>query len=49
MTRPDKIKVEERFPVSEQGYTICKLLDGIECQILFDMGTSKHLCLKSII
>ena len=34
MTRSDKIKVEERFPISEQGYTVGKLLDCIECQIL---------------
>ena len=41
MTRVHKIKVEERFPMAEQGYTIGKLLDGTECQILLDMGASK--------
>ena len=40
MTRSDKIKVE-CFPISEQGYTVGKLLDGTECQILLDMGASK--------
>ena len=25
MTRASKIKVEERFPISEQGYTVGKL------------------------
>ena len=25
MTRLDKIKAEERFPISEQGYTVGKL------------------------
>ena len=35
MVRSDNIKVEERFPISEQGYTVGKLLDGTECQILF--------------
>ena len=28
MNRLDKIKAEERFPISEQGYTVGKLLDG---------------------
>ena len=41
MINIDKIKVEERLPISEQGYTVGKLLDGTECQILLDMGTSK--------
>ena len=41
MTRLDKIKAEEKFPISEKGYTVGKLLDGIECQILLDMGASK--------
>ena len=34
MTRASKIKVEEKFPISEQGYMRGKLLDGTECQIL---------------
>ena len=41
MTRASKIKVEETFPISEQGYTVGKLLDGSECQILLDTGASK--------
>ena len=41
MSRVSKIKVEERFPISEQGYTVGKLLDGTECQILLDTGASK--------
>ena len=40
-TRTSKIKIEERFPISEQGYTVGKLLDGTECQILLDTGASK--------
>ena len=28
----DKLKVEESFPISEQGYTLGKLFDGTECQ-----------------
>ena len=35
------LKVEEKFPVSEQGYMIGKLLDGTECQILLDAGENK--------
>ena len=55
MTRASKIKVEETFPISEQGYTIGKLLDGTECQILVNTGASKsvmskshYLCCKSL-
>ena len=42
-----KIKAEESFPLSDQGYTIGKLLDGMECQILLDMGASKSFMPKS--
>ena len=41
MTRFDQIKAEERFPISEQGYTIGKLFNGTECQIPLDTGASK--------
>ena len=41
MTRSDNIKAEERFPISEQAYTVGKLLDSMECQILLDTGASK--------
>ena len=51
----NKIKAEESFPISEQGYTMGKLLDGTECQILLDTGVSKsfmskshYLCCKSL-
>ena len=47
-TRSDKIKAEERFPISEQGYMVRKLLDGIECQIHLDTEAS-HSCPKCII
>ena len=46
MIRSDRIKVEERFPISEQVYTIGKLLDGTECQILLDTGASKSFMSK---
>ena len=47
ITRASMIKAEERFPISEQGYTIQKLLDGTECQILLDTGASKSFMYKS--
>ena len=37
ITRMSKIKTEERFPLSEQGYMIGRLLDGTECHILLDL------------
>ena len=40
-SKNDNIKAEESFPISEQGYTIGKLLDGTECQVLLDTGASK--------
>ena len=39
--------MEETFPISEQGYTVGKLLDGTECQILLDTGASKSFMSKS--
>ena len=49
MTRTDKMAVEERFSITEQGYTVSKLLDGAECQILLDTETINHLCLNPTI
>ena len=46
LTRLDKIKAEERFPKLEQGHTVRKLLDGMEWQILLDMGASKSFMSK---
>ena len=46
-TRTSKIKAEEIFLISEQWYTIGKLLDGTECQILLDTGASKSFMSKS--
>ena len=46
MIRIDKIKAEEKFPISEQGCTVGKLLDGTECQILLDTGASKSFMSK---
>ena len=46
MTWLDKIKVEEGFPISEQGYTVGTILDGTECQIHLDTGASKSFMSK---
>ena len=35
-----KLKAEELFPISEHGYTLGRLFDGTECQLLLDMGAS---------
>ena len=47
ITRISKIKMEETFPISEQGYTVGKLLDGTGCQILLDTGASNSFMSKS--
>ena len=47
MIRDHKMVTEERFPMSEQGYTTVKLLHGTECQILLDTGASKSFMSKS--
>ena len=47
MTRDTRIKAEERFPITGQGYAFGKLLDGTECQILLDTGATKSYRLKS--
>ena len=41
MTRNNKIKAEERFPITGQGFASGKLLDGTKCQILLDTGATK--------
>ena len=46
MIREDKLMIEEKFSITEQGYTVGKLLDGTECQILLDIGASKSFMSK---
>ena len=46
-SKNDKLKAEESFPISEQGYTLGKLLDGTEHQLLLDTGARKSLMSKS--
>ena len=43
----NKLKTEESFPISENGYTLGRLLDGTKCQLLLDTGTSKSFMSKS--
>ena len=47
MMRDTKIKAEERFPISGQGFASGKLLDGTDCQILLDKGATKSYMSKS--
>ena len=47
MTCDKDLIVEERFPISKLGYTVGKLMDGMECQILLDTGASKSFMSKS--
>ena len=47
MMRDVNIKAEERFPITGQGFTSGKLLDGTECQILLDTGATKSYMSKS--
>ena len=46
-SKNNKTKAEESFPISEQGYTMGKLLDGAECQIPLDTGSSKSFMSES--
>ena len=47
IVKENKITTEEKFLISEQGFTIGKLLFGTECQILLDTGASKSFMSKS--
>ena len=42
-----KLKAEESFLITEHGYTLGRLLDGTECQLLLDTGASKSFMSKS--
>ena len=43
----NKLKAEESFPISENGYTLGRLLDGMKCQLLLDTGASMSFMSKS--
>ena len=47
MTRSTEMKAEDKFPITVQGYTKGKLLDGTECDVLVDTGASKSYMSKS--
>ena len=47
MTRDMKIKGEERYTITGQGFASGKLLDRTECQILLDIGATKSYMSKS--
>ena len=47
ITQYKDLIVEEKFPISKAGYTVGKLMDGTECQILLDTGASKSFMSKS--
>ena len=42
-----KLKAEESFPISNHSYTLGRLLDGTECQLLLDTCASKSFMSKS--
>ena len=43
----NKLIAEESFPIPESAYTLGRLLDGTECQLLLDTGVSKSFMSKS--
>ena len=45
--RENKIIADEKFLISEQGYTTGKLLHGTKCEILLDTRASKSFMSKS--
>ena len=47
MTRDTKIRAEEKFSITRQGFTSGKLLDGTECHILLDTDATKSYMPKS--
>ena len=47
MTQEKDLVVEQKFLISKSGYTLGKLMDGTDCQILLDSGASKSFMSKS--
>ena len=47
MTQDKDLMVEQKFLISQSGYTLGKLMDGTECQLLLDTGESKSFMSKS--
>ena len=46
MEGQDKLKAEESFPISVNGYTLGRLLDGTKCQLLLDTSASRSFMSK---
>ena len=42
----NKLKAKESFLISENGYTLGRLLDSTKCQLLLDTGVSKSFMSK---
>ena len=47
MARDTEVKAEESFPMISRVYTKGQLLDGTDCEMLIDTGTSKSYMSKS--
>ena len=47
ITRETRMKAEEKIPITGQGYTLGKLLDGTEFHILLDTGASESYMSKA--
>ena len=47
MIQDDDLMIEEKFLITEPGYTVGKLLNGTECQTLLDTGAGKSFMSKS--
>ena len=48
MEGQDKLKAEESFPISKNGYTLGRSLDGTKCQLLLDTSASKSFMSMSL-
>ena len=47
MTKPDNLKADERFYVTEYSSKRGKLLDGTECRLHLDTMANKSFMLKT--
>ena len=47
MARNTEVKAEEIFPMTARGYTRGQFLDGTDCDVIIDTGTSKSYMSKS--
>ena len=47
--RKSVIRAEESFPISGQGYSVGKLADKTDCNILIDTVQASHICLSHFI